>query len=71
MMKYKKVIIGAGLTYVSYKAGKLVGQVKMLKTFIDLMEEVCPGYKEEVCKEMSDRVITKIFNKNAEIEEES
>lgn len=70
-LDYKKVAVGVGIAYVSYKVGKLVGVVKSYKMFIDGMEEEFPGAKEYVCKEMSNKVITKIFNKTSEGEEES
>lgn len=70
-MDYKKVAIGAGIAYVSYNAGKLVGAVKSFKIMMDSMEEEFPGAKEYTCKAISDKVITKFFNKTSEIEEES
>lgn len=70
-MDYKKVLIGAGVVFVSYKIGIIVGSIKTLKMFMDNMEEDFPGIKEQTCKNVSDKVITRIFNKASETEEES
>lgn len=41
-------ILGMAITY---QVGKLVGCIKTLKTEVDIIEEACPGFKNNVCEE--------------------
>lgn len=65
-MKIIKLLAGGAAIVVTYNVGKLVGELKVMKSVTDGLEEIFPGLKRHTAKLACDKIIDHIFDKSKE-----
>lgn len=69
----KKVFVVSGgviAGYSLYKLGKLVGEFKIVKKAVDYCDEMTPGTKEKLVRNIADTVFDRMFHKDEETKSE-